>query len=40
MTEPRRAPFDQVRVDLSDAETDEFVGSLLTDGSGWFGRLG
>jgi uncharacterized lipoprotein YddW (UPF0748 family) len=31
------AAFDQVRVDLHDAETDAFVGSLLTDGSGHFG---
>ncbi len=29
--------FDQVRVDLYDAETDAFVASRLTDGSGWFG---
>ena len=34
---PDGAPFDQVRVDLYDAETDAFVGSRLTDGSGWFG---
>jgi uncharacterized lipoprotein YddW (UPF0748 family) len=31
------AAFDQVRVDLFDAETDAFVGSRLTDGGGWFG---
>jgi len=31
------APLDQVRVDLNDAETDAFVGTKLTDGSGWFG---
>ncbi|MBA2633263.1 MAG: family 10 glycosylhydrolase [Chloroflexi bacterium] len=30
-------PFDQVRVDLYDAETDALVGTRLTDGSGWFG---
>lgn len=30
-------PFDQVRVDLYDAETDDYVGSKVTDGSGWFG---
>jgi uncharacterized lipoprotein YddW (UPF0748 family) len=29
--------FDQVRVDLYDAETDALIGSKLTDGSGWFG---
>jgi uncharacterized lipoprotein YddW (UPF0748 family) len=31
------AALDQVRVDLYDAETDAFVGSHLTDGSGIFG---
>ena len=31
------APIDQVRVDLLDAETDALVGTILTDGSGWFG---
>lgn len=31
------APLDQVRVDLYDAETDAFIGTMLTDGSGWFG---
>src|SRR6266511_905989 len=31
------ASFDQVRVDLFDAETDAFIASRLTDGSGWFG---
>ena len=31
------SPFDQVRVDLYDAETEAFVASRLTDGSGWFG---
>ncbi|HYO55519.1 glycoside hydrolase family 10 protein [Archangium sp.] len=30
-------PFDQVKVDLYDAETDAHVGSKVTDGSGWFG---
>jgi uncharacterized lipoprotein YddW (UPF0748 family) len=37
VTDPSGAPFDQVRVELYDAETDAFVGSMLTDGSGWFG---
>lgn len=31
------APLDQVRVDLFDAETDAPAGTMLTDGSGWFG---
>ncbi|HEY0735823.1 MAG TPA: family 10 glycosylhydrolase [Herpetosiphonaceae bacterium] len=30
-------PFDQVRVDIYDAETDAFVVSKTTDGYGWFG---
>ncbi len=30
-------PFDQVRVDLYDAETEAYLGSKVTDGSGWFG---
>ncbi len=30
-------PFDQVRVDLYDAETDAFIATRYTDGSGWFG---
>ncbi|MDP9375083.1 MAG: carboxypeptidase regulatory-like domain-containing protein, partial [Chloroflexota bacterium] len=30
-------PFDQVRVDLYDAETDALIATRLTDGSGWFG---
>ena len=29
--------FDQVRVDLYDAETDAFIGTKTTNGSGWFG---
>jgi hypothetical protein len=29
-------PFDQVRVDLLDADTDAFVASMVTDGGGWF----
>ena len=29
-------PVDQVRVDLYDAETDAFIASRLTDGTGWF----
>jgi uncharacterized lipoprotein YddW (UPF0748 family) len=31
------APFDQILVQLYDAETDAFVISRLTDGKGWFG---
>ncbi|MBA3365614.1 MAG: family 10 glycosylhydrolase [Actinobacteria bacterium] len=34
---PEGVPFDQVRIDLYDAETDAFIASRLTDGSGWFG---
>ncbi len=30
-------PLDQVRVDLYDAETDAFITTKTTDGSGWFG---
>ena len=30
-------PLDQVRIDIFDAETDAYVTSKLTDGSGWFG---
>lgn len=30
-------PYDQVRVDLYDENTEGFIGSRLTDGSGWFG---
>ena len=30
-------PFDQIRVDLLDADTDALVASQLTDGKGWFG---
>ncbi|HSH81453.1 MAG TPA: family 10 glycosylhydrolase [Herpetosiphonaceae bacterium] len=30
-------PFDQVRVELYDAETDAFIAARVTDGSGWFG---
>jgi uncharacterized lipoprotein YddW (UPF0748 family) len=35
--DPGGAPFDQVRVDLYNAETDAFIASRITDGSGWFG---
>jgi uncharacterized lipoprotein YddW (UPF0748 family) len=31
------APFDQVRIDLYDAESHRPIGSRVTDGSGWFG---
>lgn len=31
------APLDQVRVDVYDAETEAFITTKLTDGSGWFG---
>ena len=34
---PAGLPFDQVRVDLYDAETDALLRSQLTDGKGWFG---
>ena len=34
---PAGLPFDQVRVDLYDAETDILLRSRLTDGKGWFG---
>lgn len=30
-------PFDQIRVDLYDAETDVLIASHVTDGTGWFG---
>ncbi|HEX6290722.1 MAG TPA: family 10 glycosylhydrolase [Herpetosiphonaceae bacterium] len=30
-------PFDQIRVELYDAETDAFVAAKVTNGSGWFG---
>jgi hypothetical protein len=30
-------PFDQVRVDLYDAETDVLIATRVTDGTGWFG---
>jgi uncharacterized lipoprotein YddW (UPF0748 family) len=29
-------PFDQVRVDLLDADTDASIASMVTDGGGWF----
>jgi len=31
------APLDQVRVDIYDAETEAFITTKVTDGSGWFG---
>jgi uncharacterized lipoprotein YddW (UPF0748 family) len=34
---PDGVPFDQIRVDLYDAETDVFIASRVTDGTGWFG---
>ncbi len=34
---PSGEPFDQLRVELYDAETDAFLGSRMTDGSGHFG---
>lgn len=37
VTDEEGAPLDQVQVDLYDAETDAFVGTMFTDGSGWFG---
>ena len=37
VTDDDGVPLDQVQVDLLDAETDEFIGSMLTDGTGWFG---
>jgi uncharacterized lipoprotein YddW (UPF0748 family) len=30
-------PFDQIRVDLYDAETDAYIGTKTANGSGWFG---
>ncbi len=33
-------PFDQVWLELRDAETDELIARRLTDGSGWFGFVG
>jgi uncharacterized lipoprotein YddW (UPF0748 family) len=35
--DPAGEPFDQVLVELLDAETDAFIGALETDGSGTFG---
>ena len=37
VTTPSGVPFDQIRVDLYDAETDVLVASHVTDGTGWFG---
>jgi hypothetical protein len=34
---PDGVPFDQIRVDLYDAETDILIASRITDGIGWFG---
>ena len=36
-TDDAGVPLDQVRVDLYDADTDDLIGSQLTDGTGWFG---
>jgi uncharacterized lipoprotein YddW (UPF0748 family) len=37
VTAPNGVPFDQIRVDLYDAETDALIASRVTDGIGWFG---
>jgi len=37
VTTPDGVPFDQIRVDLYDAETDVLIASRVTDGTGWFG---
>src|SRR5688572_10836113 len=37
VTTPNGVPFDQIRVDLYDAETDVLITSRVTDGIGWFG---
>jgi hypothetical protein len=37
VTTPDGVPFDQIRVDLYDAETDVLLASHVTDGIGWFG---
>src|SRR5688572_4217100 len=37
VTAPNGVPFDQIRVDLYDAETDVLIASRVTDGIGWFG---
>lgn len=34
---PDGIPFDQAHVDLYDSDSGRFVGSRITDGSGWFG---
>lgn len=34
---PDGEPFDQIRVDLYDADTDILIASRVTDGTGWFG---
>ena len=39
VTAPDGVPFDQIRMDLYDAETDVLIASRLTDGSGWFGFI-
>jgi hypothetical protein len=37
VTTPVGVPFDQIHVDLYDAETDALIASRVTDGTGWFG---
>ena len=37
VTDEAGLALDQVQVDLHDAETDEYLGTARTDGSGWFG---
>jgi uncharacterized lipoprotein YddW (UPF0748 family) len=37
VTTPDGVPFDQIRVDLYDAETDVLIASRVADGTGWFG---
>jgi len=37
VTTAEGVPFDQVALELRDAETDALLGRRLTDGSGWFG---
>lgn len=34
---PDGVPFDQIHVDLYDAETDVLIATRVTDGTGWFG---
>jgi len=37
VTTPGGVPFDQIRVDLYDTETDVLIASRVADGNGWFG---